>query len=62
MLLDVAKPEKAEGQVIHHLNDDQKSLIIRYGFNKADNDYRIEAYNNLRAISLHNLASICSML
>ena len=28
---DSAKPEKAEGHVvIHHLNDDQKALVIRY--------------------------------
>ena len=28
---DLAKTEKAEGHVvIHHLNDDQKALVIRY--------------------------------
>ena len=28
---DKSKPDKDEGHVIQHLNDDQKALVIRYG-------------------------------
>lgn len=30
IFIDVAKTEKTEGPVIHHLNHDQKALVIRY--------------------------------